>query len=370
MKPTVPRTLPLARIDWENLIPQIGAANRALAHYDGILYGLPSPQVLLSPLTTQEAVLSSRIEGTQVTLGEVLKFEAGEEVAEEAKRQDIQEIINYRRALLIAERELKRRPFNLNLLLQLHGMLLDSVRGQNKGRGRFRTVQNFIGAPGASIEEALYVPPEPRLVVEYMDNWEKYYHAEERDPLVQLALVHAQFEVIHPFVDGNGRLGRILLPLFLHEKGILSRPMFYLSVYLDGHRDEYVALLRGLNGPESWNRWIGFFLQALIEQARQNGEKARGILALYERLKGEIIDATHSQYAVPLLDRLYRQPVFSSSTLVADRTMPSKPMVFTLLKRLREANILTLVREGSGRRPQILALSELVNLCEGKKVFK
>jgi len=369
VKPAVPKKLPLTGIDWEGLIPQIARANRALAHYDGVLYGVPNPQILLSPLTTQEAVLSSRIEGTRATLNEVLKFEAGEEVAEESKRQDIQEIINYRRALLAAEKELKRRPFNLNLLLQLHGMLLDSVRGRDKARGRFRTNQNFIGVPGASIEEALYVPPAPLLVPQYMDNWEKYYHAEDRDPLVQLALVHAQFEMIHPFLDGNGRLGRILIPLFLYEKEILARPMFYLSAYLETHRDQYTDLLRGLDGPKTWNRWIGFFLGALIEQAQENADKARRILGLYERLKGGILQLTHSQYAVPLLDRLFRQPVFSSSTLVAEQGMPSKPMVMALLRTLRESGMLAVVREGSGRRPQILALGELVNLCEGKKVF-
>ena len=275
MKPAVPRKLPVDGIDWGRLVSQIGAANRALAHYDGVLYSVPNPEVLLSPLTTREAVLSSRIEGTLATLGEVLKFEAGEEVTEESKREDIREIINYRRTLLAAERELKKRPFNLNLLLQLHGTLLDSVRGRDKGRARFRTSQNYIGPPGASIEQAVYIPPEPLLVPKYMDNWEKYYHAEERDPLVQLALVHAQFEIIHPFLDGNGRIGRILIPLFLHEKGILSRPMLYLSAYLEAHRDEYIDLLRMLDGHETWNRWITFFLGALIEQARENADKAR-----------------------------------------------------------------------------------------------
>jgi len=369
MKPAIPKKLPLSRIDWERLVPGIGAANRALAHYDGVLYGIPNSGVLLSPLTTQEAVLSSRIEGTRATLGEVLKFEAGDDVAEESKRQDIHEIINYRRALAAAEKELKHRPFNLNLLLKLHEILLDSVRGRNMARGKFRTVQNFIGPPGATIEQALYVPPAPSHVPAYMNNWEEYYHAEERDPLVHLALVHAQFEIIHPFLDGNGRLGRILVPIFLYEKQILARPMFYLSAYLETHRQEYADCLRALDAPESWTRWIVFFLRALAEQAQANAEKARQILALYERLKSKILQLTHSQYAIPLLDRLFRQPVFPSSVLLQDKAMPTKPMVMALLRKLREAGILAVVREGSGRRAQILALGELVNVSEGKKVF-
>jgi Fic family protein len=369
MKPFVAERLPLNCIDWPALIPLIGQANRTLALYEGILYGVPNPEVLLSPLTTQEAVLSSRMEGTQATLGDVLKFEAGAEVVEEAKRQDIQEIINYRRALQVAEVELTRRPFNLNLLLQLHSVLLDSVRGRNNARGRFRTEQNWIGSPGSSIEEARFIPPSPLSLPENLDNWEKYYHAEERDPLVQLAIVHAQFEIIHPFLDGNGRLGRILVPLFLHEKRLLSRPMFYISSYLEANRAEYIERLRDLGRPKSWDRWIEFFLRSLIEQAKENATTARAIKQLYEKLKTRLIELTHSRYAVPLLDYLFDQPIFQSSQLTRQAQMPSVPTVMQMLRRLRKAGILKTVRKGSGRRAEIFAFVELLNLCEGKKVF-
>lgn len=143
-----------------------------MAHYEGVLYGIRNSAVLLSPLTTREAVLSSRIEGTQATFGEVLKSEAGEEPKQEAKRLDIQEIENYRKALRVAEKELKTRPFNLNLLLKLHSILLDSVRGRDKGRGRFRTVQNYIATAGDPIEQAAFIPPEPQLLPQLLDNWE------------------------------------------------------------------------------------------------------------------------------------------------------------------------------------------------------
>ena len=232
MRPFVPESLPLQDIDWSAHITLIGRANRALAQYDGILFGVPNPVVLLSPMTTQEAVVSSKIEGTQATLGEVLKFEAGEEIDGESKRLDIQEIINYRHALWSAENALKTRPFTLNLLLELHGTLLNSVRGRNKSRGQFRTEQNWIGPPGTTIEQASFVPPAPLFVKEHLDNWEKYYHADERDPLVQLAIVHAQFEIIHPFLDEKWSLRAHLVSLFLYEKKLLSRPMFYLSGYV------------------------------------------------------------------------------------------------------------------------------------------
>jgi Fic family protein len=205
--------------------------------------------------------------------------------------------------------------------------------------------------------------------MEYMDNWEKYYHAEEPDGLVQLAVVHAQFEMVHPFVDGNGRLGRMLVPLFLFEKGRVSRPTFYVSAYLESHREEYYARLRDLDGPESWNGWIGFFLTALADQAEKNTEVARAILALYGRLKEQVLSVTRSRYAIPLLDHLFRRPILAPRSLLGEGDMPSKPMVMSLLRTLREVGIVKVVREASGRRPQILALAELVNLCEGKKVL-
>jgi Fic family protein len=370
VQPFVPQLLPRQDIDWPELLPAIGTANRAIAHYDGILHGVPNPDVLLSPLTTQEAVLSARIEGTQVTLTEVLRFEAGEEVAEtESRRQDMQEILNYRRALREAEHELESRPFSLSLLKRLHAVLLDSVRGRDRGRGEFRRVQNWIGGPGTAMEDASFVPPEPSRVMDLLDNWEKYYHAEERDPIVQLAVIHAQFEIIHPFVDGNGRLGRILLPLFLYERRILSRPMFYLSGYLEENRDEYTAALRELNGLESWNRWVHFFLEAVSARAEANATTAMAIMALYDRLKQEVLELTHSQYAVPLLDHLFADPVVASSDLVGAPGMPSKQMIMTLLRKLRGAGILRVLRESRGRRAQVLALAELINLCEGKEVL-
>jgi Fic family protein len=333
---------------------------------------MPNAELLLSPLTTQEAVLSSKIEGTQATLGDVLKFEAGEEPAHEARRLDIQEILNYRSALEVAESELRKRPFNLNLLLRLHDVLLDSVRGRDKARGHFRTVQNWIGKPGSTTQEATYIPPEPGKLRPLLDNWEKYYHADRPDPLVQLAVIHGQFEMIHPFVDGNGRLGRILIPLFLYEKGLLPRPVFYLSAYLETHKEKYVSALGDLSSghDQAWNRWAEFFLKALTQQAQKNVETARGIIQLYDRSKAEIIRITHSQYAVPLLDLMFKQPVFSPTQFVRDRGLPSKQMTMSLLGRLRDAGILVVTREASGRRSQILAFAELVNLCEGQEVIR
>jgi Fic family protein len=295
----------------------------------------------------------------------VLKLEAGEEPAGESKRPDIQEIIDYRRALKAAEQNLERRPFNINLLLSLHNILLDSVRGRNKGEGHFRKVQNWMCLPGAPLEQAQFVPPRPDALPEFLDNWEKYYHLDRPDPLVRLAIIHGQFENPHPLLDGNGRLGRLIVPIFLFEKQTLSRPMFYLSAYLKARRDEYVQALRSLSQREhAWDNWVAFFLNALFEQARENSSKARQILDLYERLKHRVRSLTHSQLSVPLLDYIFQQPVFQASALNGWPHMPSLQQIVTLSGRLRDARILKVIRQGIGRRPQVLALAELVNLCD------
>lgn len=370
MEPCIPDRLPLEGINWEPLIPLIGKANRDLAYFNGVLFGISNPDVLLSPLTTQEAVLSSKIEGTQATLGEVLKFEAGEEPEGESRRQDIEEIINYRRSMRVAENELQTRPFSINLLKKLHYELLAGVRGRDKARGEFRNVQNWIGAPSCPIEKAQFVPPIPESIMDYIDNWEKYWHLDRPDVLVQLAIIHAQFEIIHPFLDGNGRLGRMIIPLFLYEKKILSQPEFYISAYLEDHRDEYIERLRSLCfQPNAWNPWIEFFLKALGEEALVNAEKGRQIIKLYERLKGQVIELTHSQFAVPMLDQIFKQPVFRSKIFDQLPSMPTKAAIFTLLNKLKEGGILQVLRKGSGRRPQVMALIELINLCEGRSVL-
>lgn len=370
MQPFIPTRLPLPDMVWEPHIPRLGKANRSLAFFDGILRAVPGADLLLAPLTTREAVLSSKLEGTQATLGEVLKFEAGEAPKEESRRQDIGEIINYRRALRRAVNVLETKPFHLNLLLEIHSILLDTARGRDREPGRFRTTQNWIGAPGTPIEQAYFVPPRHQILPEFLDNWEKYYHAETLDPLVQLAVIHAQFEILHPFSDGNGRLGRMLVPLFLYEKKVLSKPMFYLSEYMEAHRDVYVGTLRNLGKkPDAWEEWIAFFLEAMDSQAKANAAKAEQILALYRELKDRVLDLTRSQYAVPLLDFIFQQPIFQTTHLSGRPSLPSYTMTCNMLLRLRRAGILTTVREGRGRRPHILALASLVNLCEGRNVM-
>ena len=353
MNPYKPEFLPLTRIDWVKHVSLIGQANAALARYDGILQGIGNPWVLLSPLTIQEAVLSSRIEGTQATLEEVLEFDANpKEPIDPVKHADIQEIINYRRAMIHAMERLRELPICLKLIRELHEILLDSVRGRNKARGAFRRIQNWIGPAGSPMEKAAFVPPSPDRLMEGLDNWEKYLHHVEKDVLVQLAVVKAQFELIHPFLDGNGRIGRMLVPLFLYEKGILSSPMFYLSGYFESHREVYYERLRTVSQQGDWDGWIRFFLTAVVDQAKENSRKAQSILGLYEHMKQRVVEITHSQFALQAIDALFAVPIFSSSEFIRRSNIP-KQTGMTILRQLREHGILKGIRKARGRRPAI-----------------
>lgn len=359
-KPFVPKSLPLKSLDWVKFITLIGQANAELARYDGILQGIVNPGVLLSPLATKEAVVSSKIEGTQASLEEVLEYEASPDIPTE-KYNDIREIINYREAMKHALVWLKKKPITLNLIKELHEILLDSVRGRDKGRGRFRMVQNWIGKPGATMEQATYIPPDPNYLMEHLSTLEKYIHFDEKDRLVQLAIVHAQFEIIHPFVDGNGRLGRILIPLFLFEKEILASPMFYVSEFLEEHRDEYYSRLNGVTKNGQWDNWVEFFLRAIIAQAKVNSQKAKAILNLYNVKKDRITEVTHSSYVIRILDTLFAEPIFSTTRFIKASKIP-KASAMRLVKILKKENIIKTLRPGSGRRSEILVFKKLMDI--------
>lgn len=371
MKPYDPNALPLTDLDYKLLLPLVGQANAALARYDGLLQGIPNPAVMLSPLTTQEAVLSSKIEGTQATVDEVLEQEAGM-LKEGEKFQDIQEITNYRKALYSAREYLKDYPIRLSFVRELHRILMSSVRGQDKTPGEFRLDQNWIGKHGCTIEQATFVPPNPIQLPDHLQAWEHYMDGADVDALVQTAVVHAQFELLHPFKDGNGRIGRILIPLFLYQKRALSQPMFYLSEYLENHREDYYQRLKAISVDGDWNGWIAFFLQAIVTQAGQNSARVTAIQALYEEMKLAIQEATHSQYTVHVLDAIFTKPIFRSSDLTAqlnkefgvhEKTTPG------LLRQMRDAEILRELEAGSGRRPATLCFPRLVNLAEGRDVL-
>jgi Fic family protein len=361
VRPFVPKFLPRDDLDWGELVPLIGRANRAIARYDGIVQGLVNPSVLLSPLAAREAVLSSMIEGTQTTLEELLEFEADPREDVGSRYDDIREVLNYRRAMSAAVEELGGRPLSLNLLLRAHSVLMDSVRGRDKRRGEFRREQNWIGPPGTPLERATYVPPPHASLAELLSNFEHYLNAEERDQLVQVALIHGQFELIHPFLDGNGRVGRMLVPLFLFSAGVISTPAFYMSAYLEAHRDEYYDMLRRLSQADDVQGWVGFFLRALIMQAEDDGARARRILGLYDRMKARVAELTRSQFAIHALDLLFDRPIFSTPQF-AHRSGVPKGSAGRILGTLTKGGILRVIRPGLKRRPAIYAFPDLIEI--------
>ncbi|MEI7608122.1 MAG: Fic family protein, partial [Rhodospirillaceae bacterium] len=284
------------------------------------------------------------------------------------KVKDIQEIVNYRKALTLAAEVLTEQPVTLSLIRQMHAVLLNSVRGSDKNPGAFRTDQNWIGSPGCKIEQATFVPPPPLQLLDHLQAWEAYLSTEEVDAVVQAAIVHAQFELIHPFKDGNGRIGRLLVPLFLFQKRALATPTFYVSEYLEANRDLYYDRLRAISQERDWNGWIEFFLDAVVEQARRNTVRVRSILNLYERMKTQITTLTRSQHAIHVLDALFDRPVFQSSDFIQRSGIP-KQTVLPFLRALRESGILYTLREASGRRPAVLAFRDLLNCAEGRDVL-
>ncbi len=362
MSPYEPETLPIDDLEITKLVGLISEASAKLAEYNGMLSGVVNPNVLLSPLTDKEAVLSSRIEGTQATLVEVLEHEAGQDY-EERKEIDIQEIINYRKALILTSEELVDRPIRLGLVLQIHKILMGSVRGQDKDPGEFRKEQNWIGSPGCAIEEATFIPPEPLRLMDHLHAWEKYLSVDDIDPLVQTAIAHAQFELIHPFKDGNGRIGRLLIPLFLYYKSRLSSPNFYLSAYLEKNKDEYYARLQALS-PENreWTEWVMFFLKGIISQATENISKVSEINELYDEMKQSVVDKTHSRFSPYMVDAIFHRPIFKSTDFIKYTGM-AKQTAYKCLHQL-EGDILFKMREGSGQRPSAYMFQRLLEIIE------
>lgn len=359
-------------LQWEKLIPFLGKASASLARYDGLLSVIPNAMVFLSPLTKQEAVLSSKIEGTNVTLGEVLEIEAGIEPQNitQSMREDSVEIINYRLALQFCSDSLENRELSLSLLKEAHKFLMQGVRGLDKSPGQFRIRQNMIGPRGSNkLAEASFIPIATEHLTSGMELWEKFLNSNDYpDPLVQLAISHIEFEALHPFEDGNGRLGRMIIPLFLYKRKILSSPSFYMSEYLELNREIYHKRLREVSEFDNWTEWCQFFLQGIIEQASLNEAKARKILNLYEKIKNKVAEITHSQHAIKAVDYLFKFPVFSGPQFSSLSEIP-KPTSARILNILRTEDILHTLMHGKGRRPGFYVFRELVNIAEGKDLF-
>lgn len=369
--PKTPFDLPLLppKVDYLALVNDLSKAHAALARLDATLSHLPNPQLIERTFLTREAVLSSQIEGTQATLEEVLREEAegGEEVSESTKKlQDIREVINYRRAmregaLMVDE----RKPLAENNIKSLHATLLRSVRGKTRRPGEFRDQQVYIAPPGTPMSDARYVPPSPMMVPELYSNFDRYLNTSgaEQDLLVQIAVAHYQFEAIHPFSDGNGRVGRLLIPLFLYQHKLLSKPYVYISKYFEQHRRDYYDLLADVSYKEAWIPWLRFFLNGLTEQADDASTLVRKILDIQKQFHAVLSDFK-SPYALNLLDTLFAYPVVTTTQMRRLAEIKSVPTLLKLINKFVQAGILVDITPDR-QRNKTYAFKVLLDLMDG-----
>lgn len=295
----------------EDLFRALSDADRAVGELSGLGRTLSNPDLLISPFIRKEAVLSSKIEGTQATLTDLYLLEAGADKAQESG-EDAHEVLNYVAALRYGLERISNLPVSARLIRELHERLMSGVRGQERNPGEFRTTQNWIGAPGSLLANASYVPPPPSEMDAAITELEKYIHAEaDHPPLIKLGFIHAQFEMIHPFIDGNGRIGRLLNTLLLVHWNILPLPLLYLSAFLERERDSYYTNLNGVSSNAEWRAWLLFFLRGITEQSQDACSRVKRLQDLQVVWRAKVIHARSSALLIRLVDDLFRAPVIT-----------------------------------------------------------
>ncbi|MEZ5716129.1 MAG: Fic family protein [Paracoccaceae bacterium] len=325
----------------------LSRADRALGRLDGSVQSLPNPDLFVFMYVRKEAVLSSQIEGTQASLGDILKVEA--QIFDPTRPNDTDEILNYVSAMNYGLSRLETLPMSLRLVREIHARLMQGVRGQHATPGAFRVTQNWIGPQGATIGQATFVPPPPSDLPRLLGAWENYLHVEGKLPLlVRIALIHAQFETLHPFLDGNGRMGRLLIAFTLCQQTVLQKPVLYLSHYLKRNRGRYYDLLQAVRTEGDWEAWIKFFLTGVAEVANEATDTARQIVQLREDHRQKLIETLGKGAAngLKFLETLYRRPIFTVAT-VAEQLGLSQQAANTLTDRLEQLGV---VCEITGQR--------------------
>ncbi len=341
----VPRPLPPApSLDLTNIYPLLDQANAAIGRLDGMSMVLPDQALFLYMYIRKEAVLSSQIEGTQSSLSDLLLFESAE--APGVPIDDVTEVSCYVAAMNYGLERLKEFPLSLRLLREIHDKLMTNARGGNKQPGEFRTSQNWIG--GSRPGNARFVPPPPERLMETLGALEKFLHDEtvKLPILIKAALAHVQFETIHPFLDGNGRLGRLLITFILCAEGLLKHPMLYLSLYLKANRQAYYDHLQNVRETGDWESWVKFFLQGVIETASQAANTAQALVALFTKDRALIQQSDKATATTQIVyDALLRQPVTNTRRL---REVTGKPLP-TLLRALDGLQQLGIITETTGK---------------------
>ncbi len=340
----VPNALPPSFAFDMDLALALSKADAALSELSGLGGQLANPYLLISPYIRREAVLSSRIEGTKASLSDLLIDEIEEGNAKRSVNADIQEIKNYTHALEHGIALLSVLPLSLRLVREIHAKLMTGVRGDKATPGEFRRSQNWIGPAGSTPMTAAFVPPPVLEMNETLAEWEKFLHVRDVIPdLIQCAMMHAQFETIHPFLDGNGRVGRLLVTLFLLERKRLSQPLLYLSAFIDAHKGDYYDLLQAVRTRGEWVPWLRYFLQGITETATAAGEQAKELHRLREQYRTQMRDKPN---ALALIDQLFVNPYMTIGR-AAKLLSKTHPTAKAAISALEHANIL---REMTGRQ--------------------
>ena len=352
----LPRTLDLGL----PLISRLDEASRAVATLSGVGETIPNPNLLISPFMRREAVLSSRIEGTEASLSDLFRYEASDE---RRPRGDVAEVYNYVRALQHGLRLLDELPICLRLMNQVHSVLMQGVRGEDKRPGELRPRQVWIGAPGTPIEQARFIPPPAQMVRDSIEDLERFANEQsDLPPLVQCALVHYQFEAIHPYLDGNGRVGRLLIVLLLCSKGVLRTPLLYLSSYFEANRQEYYDQLLRVSATGDWAAWLEYFLKGVTEQSLDALFRTRQLRALQDKYRDLLQTRRESSNALRLVDELFALPhmtVPRASRLLGVSAAGAR----RILDRLGEAGIIQAQRE---YWPHLYVARELVDVLQAQ----
>jgi Fic family protein len=358
---------PPLSIDW-GLANLLSRADRALSELGGLARNLPNPRLLIGPFVRREAVLSSRIEGTQASLSDLFFFEAAESGKTTLARKtasDVREVANYVKALEYALKRIEALPLSLRLIRELHEILLSEVRGEHWTPGEFRRSQNWIGPPGCTLMDATFVPPPPPEMMDALGDLEKYlHHPSPLPPLIRIALVHYQFETVHPFLDGNGRIGRLLVSLLLFHDGLLAQPLLYLSAFFERRRAEYYRRLLEISTAGKWRLWIDFFLEGVIEQSQDAMHRTIRLLGLWQQYRFKLQEARSSALLLQLVDRLFEYPVLSIPAAARFLKVTQRSGA-QLIKKLVGAGILT---EMTGReRYRLYAAKEVIDAIESSE---
>jgi Fic family protein len=336
MPTPLPPVPPLKQDDEYNFL--LSMASLALGKLSGLASVISDPDLFVYLYIRKEALLSSQIEGTQCSLEDILSPDINNETY---RQDDIEEVSNYVKAMNEGLKRLNDLPVCTRLIKEIHTTLMSGVRGANKTPGEFRQSQNWIGRPDANLMTAAYVPPPHAEVDRLMSELEKFVHGEDQIPhLVKAALVHAQFETIHPFLDGNGRLGRLLITYLLCFWKVLDRPLLYLSYYFKAHRSEYYAKLMDIRSNGAWENWIKFFLKAVSESADMANIAALEIHRLHQLDKDRIAQSQPTAYAIQVFNEFCRNPILNAAVLM-ERHSSTKPKISRALQHLSKLGIIT-----------------------------